>query len=116
MKWRGRDVDSRGMARRNGVTVLLHTAPQGRRVAGWTYPKSPWGRAVHHGDREFIKGAIMSLFGRIESLKERHTSLEMRIADEGQRPRPDSETLARLKLEKLRLKEEMDRLQNQGRH
>jgi hypothetical protein len=52
----------------------------------------------------------MSLQSRIESLKTRHASLESRITDEDQRPRPDTEALARLKLEKLRLKEEMDRL------
>jgi len=38
----------------------------------------------------------------------------MRIADEDQRPRPDSDALARLKLEKLRLKEQMERLRAQG--
>jgi hypothetical protein len=52
----------------------------------------------------------MSLQSRIESLKDRHTSLELRIADEDHRPRPDDATLSRLKLEKLRLKEEMERL------
>ena len=35
----------------------------------------------------------MTLQSRIESLKARHAALEMRIADEDQRPRPDSETL-----------------------
>ena len=34
------------------------------------------------------------------------------FSDEDHRPRPDSETLSRLKLEKLRLKEEMERLQH----
>jgi len=52
----------------------------------------------------------MSLQSRIDSLKTRHASLESRITDEDHRPRPDSEALAKLKLEKLRLKEEMDRL------
>jgi hypothetical protein len=52
----------------------------------------------------------MSLNTRLDALKERHASLETRIFDEDQRPRPDSETLMRLKLEKLRLKEEMERL------
>jgi hypothetical protein len=52
----------------------------------------------------------MSLDSRLESLKIRHASLESRIADEDQRPRPDQDTLHRLKLEKLRLKEEMERL------
>ena len=52
----------------------------------------------------------MSLDTHLESLKIRHASLESRIADEDQRPRPDQDTLLRLKLEKLRLKEEMERL------
>jgi len=55
----------------------------------------------------------MSLNTRLDALKERHASLEMRIFDEDSRPRPDSETLMRLKIEKLRLKEEMERLRNQ---
>jgi len=54
----------------------------------------------------------MSLQARIESLKERHASLEVQIADEDHRPRPDDGTLSRLKLQKLRLKEEMERLRS----
>ncbi len=50
---------------------------------------------------------------RIESLKERHAMLESRIADEDQRPRPDSDVLMRLKVEKLHLKEELERLRSQ---
>jgi hypothetical protein len=56
----------------------------------------------------------MSLQTHIEALKERHANLETRIADEDHRPRPDTEALARLKLEKLRLKEEMERLRAQA--
>ncbi|MBV8091686.1 MAG: YdcH family protein [Acetobacteraceae bacterium] len=52
----------------------------------------------------------MNVQSRLDSLKERHASLEMRIADEDSRPRPDSDVLLRLKVEKLRLKEEMERL------
>ena len=52
----------------------------------------------------------MSLNTRLDALKERHASLETRIFDEDQRPRPNSEALMRLKVEKLRLKEEMERL------
>jgi hypothetical protein len=55
----------------------------------------------------------MTLQSHIEALKERHASLESRIADEDHRPRPDTGELARLKLEKLRLKEEMERLRAQ---
>jgi hypothetical protein len=52
----------------------------------------------------------MNLQSRLESLKTRHASLESRIAEEDLRPRPDGEILSKLKLEKLRLKEEMERL------
>ncbi len=55
----------------------------------------------------------MSLNTRLDALMERHASLEMRICEEDHRPRPDSEALTRLKLEKLRLKEEMERLRTQ---
>jgi hypothetical protein len=55
----------------------------------------------------------MTLQARLEALKERHAALELRIADEDQRPRPDSDTLMRLKIEKLRVKEEIERLRAQ---
>jgi hypothetical protein len=55
----------------------------------------------------------MSQQARLDALKERHAALEMRILDEDQRPRPDSDTLTRLKIEKLRVKEEMERLRGQ---
>jgi hypothetical protein len=56
----------------------------------------------------------MSVQARLDALRERHAALEMRITDEDQRPRPDSETLTRLKIEKLRVKEEMERLRTQA--
>ena len=52
----------------------------------------------------------MNLQSRLESLRDRHASLETRIADEDHRPRPDNQALSRLKVEKLRLKEEMERI------
>jgi len=55
----------------------------------------------------------MSLQARLDALKERHAALELRITDEDQRPRPDAEVLTRLKIEKLHVKEEMERLRNQ---
>lgn len=53
----------------------------------------------------------MSQQAHLDALKERHAALETRILDEDQRPRPDSDMLTRLKIEKLRVKEEMERLQ-----
>lgn len=55
----------------------------------------------------------MSQHPRLDALKERHAALETRIMDEDQRPRPDSDTLMRLKIEKLRVKEEMERLRTE---
>jgi hypothetical protein len=51
---------------------------------------------------------------RLSTLETRHAALERRITDEGQRPAPDTSELHRLKLEKLRLKEEMERLRHQA--
>lgn len=52
----------------------------------------------------------MNVPERLNTLKQRHQSLEGRIADETRRPRPDDDTLTRLKSEKLKLKEEIERL------
>ena len=43
----------------------------------------------------------------VSALQSKHASLEARIAEESQRPMPDTATLARLKKEKLRIKEEI---------
>jgi hypothetical protein len=53
---------------------------------------------------------------RLRALEQRHAALEARIADEDNRPRPDADQLARLKREKLRLKEEMERLRGARVH
>jgi hypothetical protein len=43
----------------------------------------------------------------LESLTAKHATLDARISEENLRPFPDTATLARLKKEKLRLKDEM---------
>ena len=52
----------------------------------------------------------MSQQARIESLRTRHANLDSRISEEDHRPQPDQDALHRLKLEKLRVKQEMERL------
>ena len=52
----------------------------------------------------------MTLDARLDSLKRQHVDLESQIFQEDKRPRPDGSMLARLKLQKLRLKEEMERI------
>ena len=43
----------------------------------------------------------------VSALQTRHASLEERIGEGSQRPMPDTAALARLKKEKLRIKEEL---------
>ncbi len=52
----------------------------------------------------------MNLQARIDSLKQRHGALDSRIQEEDHRPRPDPDALMRLKGEKLKVKDEMERL------
>jgi hypothetical protein len=52
----------------------------------------------------------MNLASHLQTLKVRHATLETRIADEDSRPAPNPGALSQLKLEKLRLKEQMERL------
>jgi hypothetical protein len=58
----------------------------------------------------------MSQEARLDSLKTRHAALEAQIAAEDQRPRPDAEVLTRLKIEKLHVKEEIERLRKGLQH
>ena len=46
----------------------------------------------------------------ISALQTKHAGLDARIAEESQRPAPDMTALARLKKEKLRIKEELEGL------
>ncbi|MBL6455339.1 YdcH family protein [Belnapia sp. T6] len=47
---------------------------------------------------------------RLRSLEDKHAILEREIMAQGTRPRPDEMELARLKREKLKLREEIERL------
>lgn len=53
----------------------------------------------------------MSLHEHVDSLRAKHARLEELIDDEQHRPLPDNSVLVRLKREKLRLKEAIERLQ-----
>ena len=56
----------------------------------------------------------MNLQGRIEALEARHRSLDERILAEDRRPSPDADTLSRLKGDKLKLRDEIERLRHQA--
>lgn len=52
----------------------------------------------------------MSLQDRVESLKAKHAALESAIEAEHRRPSPDSTQLKNLKMQKLRIKDELTRI------
>jgi hypothetical protein len=58
-----------------------------------------------------FRRANMSLAAHIAELSEKHRVLEMKIREELARPGSDDTQIARLKKEKLRLKDEMSKLQ-----
>jgi hypothetical protein len=53
----------------------------------------------------------MSLESHVQTLRAKHADLDRTIGHEQSRPAPDTVTLTKLKLEKLRIKEEIARLQ-----
>jgi hypothetical protein len=54
----------------------------------------------------------MSLHARLDALQQRHIALESRLFEEDHRPLPDADTIARLKIEKLQIKDEMERIRS----
>ncbi|KAF0138583.1 MAG: hypothetical protein FD153_1223 [Rhodospirillaceae bacterium] len=52
----------------------------------------------------------MSVETRLEALRAKHAELEAAIAAENHRPLPDSTFLSDLKRQKLKIKEEIERL------
>lgn len=55
----------------------------------------------------------MSFEDRVESLRLKHQALEEEVRLENLRPSPDDELISRLKREKLKLKDEINRLSHQ---
>lgn len=53
----------------------------------------------------------MTVEARLTSLEEKHLGLEAKISQEFHRPAPDQSKLRSLKIAKLRIREEMQRLQ-----
>jgi hypothetical protein len=88
------------MAPGSAAALALEAVVETAKVA-WIAAKP----AALFGDR-----SPMSLNARLDALKERHALLESRIFDEDHRPQPDTEILARLKIEKLQIKDEMERI------
>jgi hypothetical protein len=58
----------------------------------------------------------MSLAAHLAELSEKHKALERRIEEELARPGSDDLEITRLKREKLKLKEEIVRLESKTRH
>jgi len=58
----------------------------------------------------------MSTMARLRSLEDRHGAIDRRIVEEEVRPAPNPDEVNRLKREKLRLKDEMERLRTDRTH
>jgi hypothetical protein len=58
----------------------------------------------------------MALSAHLSELAEKHRLLDRRIQEEMARPAADASKIARWKAEKLRLKDEIVRLETQTRH
>lgn len=58
----------------------------------------------------------MALSGHLQELSDKHRQLERRIAEEAARPGSDDLTIRRMKQEKLKLKDEIVRLQSETQH
>ncbi|MCI5074660.1 DUF465 domain-containing protein [Oricola sp.] len=58
----------------------------------------------------------MSIEAHLESLLRKHGTLESQISTAMSRPVPDSVELTQLKREKLRVKEEIERIRTATRH
>ncbi|WP_421857282.1 YdcH family protein [Oricola sp.] len=58
----------------------------------------------------------MSIEAHLESLVRKHGFLESQIAQMLSRPAPDQAELSQLKREKLRLKDEIERIRSETRH
>ncbi|HJU31488.1 MAG TPA: DUF465 domain-containing protein [Hyphomicrobiaceae bacterium] len=56
----------------------------------------------------------MTLAGHLAELSEKHRTLELKIQEELARPGSDDLQINRLKKEKLRIKDEMNKLQGNG--
>jgi hypothetical protein len=57
----------------------------------------------------------MTFAGHLAELSEKHRSLELKIQEEMARPSTDDLQINRLKKEKLRIKDELIKLQGNGR-
>ncbi len=58
----------------------------------------------------------MSLDAHLAQLTEQHRSLKRKIEEQVSRPGSDEGEIHKLKLEKLRLKDEIQKLQSKSRH
>jgi hypothetical protein len=61
-------------------------------------------------------GSPMSIEAHLESLQRKHGDLESQISQILSRPSPDQVELTQLKREKLRLKEEIEKIRSVTRH
>jgi hypothetical protein len=59
---------------------------------------------------------LMSLSAHLTELSEKHRSLERKLAEELSRPAIDDGRIVRIKAEKLKLKDEIEKLRRRTQH
>jgi hypothetical protein len=69
--------------------------------------------ALRLSDQTVVKEVRMTVEARLQSLRARHAQLEDELHREQTRPHGDDAHVAELKREKLRLKDEIERLEHQ---
>jgi hypothetical protein len=111
---------------RKHVTVCRFGPPRAGRAAG-TFVKplliaphgaldKPW-QFCHNGQVfNSDKEDMMALSAHLQELSEKHRLLERRIQEEMARPGSDDLEIRRMKQEKLKLKDEIVRLESDTRH
>jgi len=54
----------------------------------------------------------MSSDDRVEALKVKHAALDAALGEENRRPHPDATTISELKRQKLKIKDELQRIEH----
>src|SRR5262249_51228248 len=105
-----------GSERRARLGGPIGNAETGDPQLSFTKPNRPLDKASHpcHTERAFNSHTEgnMTLAAHLAELSEKHRSLERQIQEEMNRPGADDLHISRLKREKLKIKDEMTKLQN----
>jgi len=97
------------------LAAILPFDPAGCGISRWQGRDNPWSIRRSGGTIGCppITGGetLMSEPDHIDALKQQHAALERAIDEENARPHPDDDTIADLKRQKLRIKDQLYQLE-----